>query len=348
MKNIFRLNRMSKSVKKSGHTEKKPDKKSEPSEIIKSTQIQRYDVLFDLDHLKTLLYSKSCMIDVPNYLNKFFFRYGNDIFFDNGETFELLTREEARNKIPDQYKKSIIISQENGKEKTVDMSLKAYFGHELFLKTYETKLIIDYSKDFKYIGSQYIKGFEVKYSYLNMKKNLPRNYDKIIPSTEENKKAVKMFFDHIKTIICSDDDDEYETTIKFLASSCVGHKVKFSLIWQSKEQTGKGTVLNFMNDLLGKRMVKTSSIENVERYTKIFEGASLINLDELPISGTSKTLQDVLKALITEPKFDCRAMFNQSYSQNNTFNIIITSNNNSISLTQSNNIRYFVNTINES
>ena len=29
-----------------------------------------------------------------------------------------------------------------------------------------------------------------------------------------------------------------------------------------------------MNELLGKRMVKTSQVENVEKYTKIFEGAS--------------------------------------------------------------------------
>ena len=95
-------------------------------------------------------------------------------------------------------------------------------------------------------------------------------------------------------------------------------------------------------------MVKTSSVENVEKYTKIFEGASLVNLDELPISGTSKTLQDTMKALITEPKFDCRAMFNQAYSQDNTFNFVITSNNNCILLTQTNQIRYYVNTINES
>jgi protein gp37 len=40
-------------------------------------------------------------------------------------------------------------------------------------------------------------------------------------------------------------------------------------------------------------------------------------------------------------------MYNQGYEQKNTFNIIITSNNNSISLTQSNNIRYFVNTISD-
>jgi exonuclease VII small subunit len=156
-----------------------------------------------------------------------------------------------------------------------------------------------------------------------------------------------MFFDHIKEIICSGDEYEYDVVRKFFASSCVGHKLKVALVWQSKEQTGKGTVLNYMNNLLGKRMCKTSSVETVEHYTKPFEGCSLINLDELPVFGTSKFLQDKMKSHITEEFFDCRAMHCQGYAQRNTFNFVITSNNNSISLSQTNKERYFVNTINE-
>jgi hypothetical protein len=337
------MNKILLRTKKQNQT-KKPIIKKET--IQEKPKLMKHDVIFDLDYLKSKLYSNTFYKDVPDYLNKFFFRYGNNIFYDNGETFELLSRDEARNKIPDQYKKSVSVIK-NGVEKQSELSLKSYFGHELFLKTYETKLTIDYSKDYKYVDTHYIKGFEVNYNYLNMKKDLPRDYNKVIPLTEENKKGLKMFFDHIKNIICSNDEDEYQTVIKFFASSCVGHKLKFCLLWQSKEQTGKGTVLNYINDLLGKRMVKTSSVENVERYTKIFEGSSLVNLDELPVSGTSKTLQDAMKALITEPTFDCRAMHNQGYSQKNTFNFVITSNNNSVSLTQTNQIRYFVNTINE-
>ena len=103
--------------------------------------------------------------------------------------------------------------------------------------------------------------------------------------------------------------------LKFLASSCAGHKVRIALIWKSLEQSGKSSVLNYLKDLLGDRIFKTSSIENVEKYTKDFEGRTLINLDELPVSGASKILQDSLKALITEPHFDCRAMYNQGYEQ---------------------------------
>ena len=324
------------------------DKSIKPKEII--SKINRYDVLFDLDHLETLLKSDNYIVNVPNYINKFFFKYGNDIFFDNGETFELLTKNDAKNRIPTNYKKEIYIEKTvNSKTKTETKAfpLSSYFDMDLWLKTNESKLTIDYIKDYKFEESVFKRGFSVKYNYLNMKKDLPIDYSIPHEPTQEIKDAVKLFFNHIKEVICSDDENEYETTIKFLASSCAGHKVRIALIWNSNEQTGKGTVLNYMKELLGDRMCKTSSIENVEKYTKGFEGRTLVNLDELPVSGTSKILQDSLKALITEPEFDCRAMYNQGYAQKNTFNIIITSNNNSISLTQSNNIRYFVNTISE-
>lgn len=317
---------------------------------IEQPKINRYDVLFDLSHLEKLLKGNDCFTSVPNYINKFFFKYGNDIFYDNGETFELLSRADAKNKIPANFKKDMEIEKNiNGRTKIERKTflLSSYFDYDLWLKTNETKLAIDYNKDYKYVETVFKRGFEVQTNFLNMKKDLPRDYSVEQKLDEETQKGVQMFFNHIKEVICSDDEDEYETTIKFLASSCAGHKVKIALLWNSLEQSGKGTVLNYMNDLLGNRMFKTSSIENVEKYTKGFEGRTLINLDELPVSGTSKILQDCLKALITEPEFDCRAMYNQPYTQKNTFNIIITSNNNSILLTQSNNIRYFVNTISE-
>lgn len=333
----------------------KTSKTSKSSNTIKpikeiKPKINRYDVLFDLGHLECLLKGNDCFSSVPTYINKFFFKYGNDIFYDNGETFELLSKTDAKNRIPTNFKKDIQIEKTiNGRTKTEikSLSLSSYFDMDLWLKTNDTKLTIDYNKDYKFEQTVFKRGFEVKYNFLNMKKDLPRDYSKPIIETEEVKRGVKMFFDHIKEIICSDDEDEYDTTIKFLASSCAGHKLKIALIWNSMEQSGKGTVLNYIKELQGERMFKTSSIENVEKYTKGFEGRTLINLDELPVSGTSKILQDCLKALITEPEFDCRAMYNQGYIQKNTFNIIITSNNNAISLTQSNNVRYFVNTISD-
>jgi hypothetical protein len=285
------------------------------------------------------------MRDVSTYINKFFFKHGSKVFFDNGKFFECLTLEDAKRKIPDEYTRSFTIKI-GDKIKTKEIRLNAYFTHEMFLSTPEKKLTIDYNKDIKFQNIEHIRGFEQVYNCLNMKKDLPRDYNRKIEIADFKTAGVEAFFNHIKLIICSNDDDEYDTTIKFLASSIMGHKVKIALLWQSKEQTGKGTVLNYLNELLGERMYKTFDAEQVEKYTKKFKSFTLLNFDELPVFGTNKMLQDKMKAQITEDEFDCRAMYQQGYTQKNTFNIIITSNNNCVNLTQTNNKRYYVNTIN--
>ena len=113
------------------------------------------------------------------------------------------------------------------------------------------------------------------------------------------------------------------------------------------ERAGRGSILNFINRILGKRMHKTGSIEEIQKYTKPFEGCCCINFDELPTEKSNfRSISDNLKSLITEPTFMCRGMFSQGYQQKNTFNIYITSNNNSVLITQSNNARYVIANIN--
>jgi hypothetical protein len=272
-------------------------------------------------------------LHVPSYLNKFFFRYKTNIFFDSGLSFELLSLKDAKEKIPKEF--CIEVKAPNDKVRV--KSLRDYFEHKIFLDTPETKITIDY------------KGYDIKFNYLNFKKDLPVDYTQEIKTTDNDLiESVDMFFNHIKEVICSNNSYEYEIVCNFFASCCAGHKLKYALYWEDcKNQTGKGTVINKIIEILGERAYKTSSIEQVETYTKNFEGRCLINLDEIPIDGVSKTFQDKMKGLITEDDFDCRQMYQNPYSQKNTFNIIITSNNSAISLTQSNQKRYFVNTISD-
>ena len=53
-------------------------------------KVNNYDVIFDLYHLSNLMNSVNYITEVPNYLNKFFFKYGSDVFYDNSQTFKLL------------------------------------------------------------------------------------------------------------------------------------------------------------------------------------------------------------------------------------------------------------------
>ena len=55
---------------------------------------------------------------VQEYMNKFFFKYGDDIFYDNREIFELLSKTNAKNRISSNYTKNFQIEKTvNGKTK---------------------------------------------------------------------------------------------------------------------------------------------------------------------------------------------------------------------------------------
>ncbi len=83
--------------------------KSNPITNSEKPKINKYDVLFDLNHSENLMKQPVYYQMVPEYINKFFFKYGDDIFYDNGETFELLNKTNAKNRIPSNYTKDIQI-----------------------------------------------------------------------------------------------------------------------------------------------------------------------------------------------------------------------------------------------
>ncbi len=117
----------------------KIQKVSKLPKIDTKPKVERHDVLFDILHLKSLLNTNNYVNNVCNYMNKFFLKYGTDIFMDDGITFNLLSLEEAKKKIPSDYKKSIITSTGN-REITKEISLRSYFESEYFLKSNEAKL----------------------------------------------------------------------------------------------------------------------------------------------------------------------------------------------------------------
>ena len=109
------------------------------------------------------------------------------------------------------------------------------------------------------------------------------------------------------------------------------------------ERTGEGLILSLIKLILGRIMCRTSSTEMVSKSIKPFEGCSLVDLDAMPIyQGNFRSISDALKSLLTEPTFTCRYIYSSGSTQTNTFNVIFTSNNNTINLTQMNKERYVV------
>ena len=321
------------------------------SKIEKSEQILKaYDIKFSVMYLKKLVDEANEMNELKaaqQYIKKFFFRYKTDFFYFDGQKYELYKRDKAMELIPDDIRKTFK-KIEGDKVIKTEIIIKNYLkSTDFYEKEYEP--VVDFSKQQIFNQSENIRGVDIDYNYLNMGKPLPFFIsNKDIDITESIENDVKLVLDHILYVLCSGDKDQSEYLLNFFACTFGGRKLRKSIYWQSKERTGKGTILNFLNVILGKRMYKTSSTEDILKYTKPFEGCSLLNFDELPVEQQWKSISDVIKGLVTEPTFNCRNMHEAGYIQKNTFNIVITTNNNAIIMTQTNVMRWVTTDIDES
>jgi len=251
--------------------------------------------------------------------------------------------------IPDDLKTIRLIPDEKTKKFIKEeFNCKDFFKSSDFMKT-EYEPTIDFSKDIVFSKIKRLRGFDFTYNYLNMAKPLNIDSTQEPIRTDNYIKKLDMVYSHIKKVLSNGDNDLYEYILNFFACSIAGRKLRKALYFQSEERTGKGIIFNnLINGILGERMHKTNSVESIIKYTKPFEGITLLNLDELPYCENFKGVQDALKGLITEPTFTCRDMFTSGYNQVNSFNVIITTNNNAVSLTQNNKERYIICEIDES
>ena len=212
------------------------------------------------------------------------------------------------------------------------------------LQSYSPSIDIDYSQPSNiFTSTETIEGKTIQKKMLNMKKALPFN-EKSLNDIDIDDYATEIEFinNHILEVLTSKNMEQFNYFLNFLAFSAKGKKVRTAIYLQTDEGVGKGILMNFLNKIFGHRFHKTSSVETITKYTYPLEGRCLINIDELTgdKSLSVHAIQDQLKGLITEGSFDCRDMFKTSYTQKNTFNIIITTNNNAIHLSINNRRRY--------
>lgn len=294
--------------------------------------------VFDLQHLNKLVENQS-FEECDNYISSFFFKNGANIYFRNGykNEFVLYKDTEAIKLIP-----ADLVCYD---KKTETYNAKKYLNNTKF-KSKEYNPTIDFKTDA--ITFTKIERNGIPVNYLNMAKPKPE-FNNILVNREEMKKDLDLVYTHIKTVWADEDEQINNWILNFLACSMTGKRKLRQCLYLpcNVERAGRGSILNFINNAIGERMYKTCSIEELLKYNKNFEGRSLINFDELPTDvGNFRSVSDTLKSLITEPSFPCRDMYNKAYSQKNTFNVIITSNNEAVRITQSNNSRYMICQIN--
>lgn len=288
------------------------------------------DLIFDVNHAMTLL-EQNNVESLKLYIRKFFFLFGNEIFVREVLQFKLYDLSGALKFLPNDLEK-------------YDKKIKVFSAKD-FIKSSEFMKIkyiptIDFTKDITFSEICSIKGIAYTNNYINMAKpiklDITKPYDKDLV-----KDKLQLIYDHILNIWCSKNNELNEYVLNFIACTLKGRKLRKCLYSQSSERCGRGTIIRLLQNILGNACCKTNSIEVVTKYSKPFEGCVLINLDEMPVDqGNFKSISDHLKELITEPEFSCRDMYQTPYQQKNTFNLIITTNNDAVHLTQTNNERY--------
>ena len=320
------------------------------SKVIKVVKLEKHDIVFDELYVKRLL-EKEQIESVKAYVKRFFFRYKKEIFIYDGAIFDLYNQLDAVKMIPNDLCITQMIPDEVTKKfKAEEFCVAKYLKSTDFMKdTY--KPVIDFTENVIFSKTNTIRGVEIKEHFINLAK--PYGIDRSAPMVELTpfvKGQLKIIDDHLLNVLCSKNPESYKFNKNFFACTFAGRKLRKCLYWQSPERTGKGVFLNgLIKKILGDSMYKTSSVESLTTYTKPFEGCVLINPDELPVEGNSwKAVADKLKGLITEPEFDCRTMHQTAYLIKNTFNVIITTNNNAVTMSQTNNKRYHTNDIDES
>lgn len=269
--------------------------------------------------------------DAKTYINKFFFHSGVGFFYFDGVEYIYHKSEDINNLMP----KDIMAF----RGRQLEFSGRDYLkSSEFMVRNFIP--VIDYSK-----GKTFVKtiktedGEELEQHCLNMAKK--PTVDKTLKRTKVTTANLKLIYDHLFNIWCSKNEELYEWVLNFIACTLAGRKLRKAIYSQCDERCGRGTIMNFLENILGKAMCKTNSVESVLKYTKAFEGCLLVNLDEMPADqGNIRSIADACKSLITEPTFTCRDMWQSSYIQKNTFNLVITANNDAIHMTQSNFQRY--------
>ena len=257
---------------------------------------QAHDVIYSAVYAKSLA-TKEQMEQLKLYIMKFFFASKTGVFFDSGLEYVL-------------YKELGEVKKLIANDLIVYDGKNELFNARKFLESTEFKArqyepMIDFTKDKVIIENTIIKGVSIPKHKLNMAKpfgnlDLKKEIDRNIHGA-----GLKKIYDHILNIWCSKNAELNEYLLNFFACTFGGRKLRKCLYSQTNlERCGRGTILNFINAILGSAMFKTSSIETITKYTKPLEGCLFVNFDELPVgSDNFKTVNDSLKTLSTEPTF---------------------------------------------
>ena len=147
---------------------------------------------------------------------------------------------------------------------------------------------------------------------------------------EYDKDNIKQFVEHIKNIICNNNEELAEYVIKWFAQiiQTPHKKTGVGMVWRSEaEGVGKNIILNLIKNIIGNEYYYSTS--NLEHLIGMFnadaEAKILINMNEC-LWGGDKKKEGRLKEFITEDTLTINQKSVKTYNINNFANVCITTN----------------------
>ena len=138
---------------------------------------------------------------------------------------------------------------------------------------------------------------------------------------------VSLFVEHLKFIL-PDQRERERIFLPYLAwlVKRPGEKIRWAVVLQGKQRTGKSYFGRVLTDVLGKHNVKRPANERLhEAWTDWQEGAQLIVIEELMGLGR-RELINKLKPMITEPSTSVRLPGGRAYEMPNRYNFLMFTN----------------------
>ena len=295
---------------------------------------------FSYEHLHKLMDERKYN-DADDYVANYFYKGDTCIFYRDNKKNQFISYglKDVHEILPNDLK-----VYKNGNSKP-DYDAKNLLKSTSFFND-QFEPIINFHKDDYLYYEKNDKGYDM--GYMNMAKP-QRSFETVNAVREDYEDDLKMVYDHIKKVWANDDNEMYDWIMNFNACTVTGKRKLRKCLYLpcDKERAGRGSILTFFNNILGERMFRTSSSEDITKYTKMLEGRCCINIDDMPVENSNKaTVSEALKKLISDDTFGCRNMRQVSYTQKNTFNIYITSQYDCILISESNNKRYVIADIN--
>ena len=158
--------------------------------------------------------------------------------------------------------------------------------------------------------------------------NIHKKYDEY---SEKVKHGVREMLNHIRSILCSENTEQYEYIISWLSKCCVGKKMRTALLFKSPEGTGKSIFTEFIvHYVLGLDICyRSSDIEHIiSKFNAVIHGKLLNVMEEVPCLSKHEweKVGGKLKTLITENTHCYEDKNEKRFMGKNITNFIINTN----------------------